>query len=186
MAFFLKKNCARTTINQVGGIDSSATSLIVADASPFPTTGDFILTIWNKSTFPDPCDDPNVEIIKVTGVSGNTFTIERGQEDTIGVSHLNGQAVEMLITAGILTNIEDEITVALQVPVIGEDLTSQVDGITDTFTTANTYISNSTAVYVNGQRLRRGSGYLEVTGTTIRILDDIVTVGQKVEIDYFK
>ncbi len=186
MAFFLKKNCASTTINQVGGIDSSVTSLVVADASPFPSTGDFILTIWDKATFPDPCDDSNVEIIKVTGVSGNTFTIVRGQEDTVGASHSNGQAVEMLITAGVLENIEDEITTALQVPVIGEDLTSQVNGITDTFNIANTYISNTTAVFLGGQRLRRGFGYLEVTGTTIRILDAVPPVGKKLTIDYFK
>ena len=186
MAFFLKKNCASTTINQVGGIDLSATSLVVNDASKFPLTGDFILTIWDKATFPNPCDDSNVEIIKVTGVTGNTFTIERGQEDTVGVAHSNGQAVEMLITAGILENIEDEITTALQVPVIGEDLSSQVDGITDIFNIANTYISNTTSVYLNGQRLRRGSGYTEETSTTIKILEDIVPAGQKLLIDYFK
>ena len=184
MAFFLKKNCARTNINQVGGIDASTNTLIVTDASPFPSTGDFILTIWDKATFPDPCDDANTEIIKVTGVSGNTFTIERGQENTIGASHANGQAVEMLITAGILTNIEDEITLALSIPVTGEDLTSQVDGITDTFNISNIYIANSTAVYLGGQRLRRGLGYTEETSTTIKILEEIAPAGKRLIIDY--
>ena len=151
MAFFLKKNCARTTINQVGGIDSSATSLVVADASPFPSTGDFILTIWNKATFPDPCDDPNVEIIKVTGVSSNTFTIVRGQEDSVGVVHSNGQAVEMLITAGILENIEDEINILSPgEQVRNEILTSQIDGATDSFTTSFNYVSNTLEVFVGG------------------------------------
>ena len=186
MAFFLKKNCARTTINQVGGIDSSVTSLTVTNASPFPLTGDFLVTIWDKVTFPDPCDDSNVEIIKVTDVTGNIFTIERGQEDTVGASHSNGQAVEMLITAGILENIEDEITTALQVPVIGEDLTAQINGVIDTFTIANTYILSTTAVYLNGQRLRRDSGYTEETSTSIKILGDILIVGKKLTIDYFK
>ncbi len=183
MAFLKKSNCARTTINQIGGIDSSVTSLTVSNASTFPPTGDFLVTIWDKVTFPDPCDDANVEIIKVTGVSSNTFTIERGQEDTIGVSHSNGQAVEMLITAGILTNIEDEITLALSVPVTGEDLTSQIDGIDNVFIVSSTYISNTTSVFYRGQHLRRGFGYIETTPTSITILGDVITAGT-LTIDY--
>ena len=186
MAFLKKANCARTTINQVGGINSTTTSLTVLDASDFPSTGDFLVTAWNKLSFADPCDDPNNEIIKVTGVSGNDFTIERGQENTTGKDHANGRAVEMLITSGIFEEIEDSITTALQVPVIGEDLTSQINGVTDTFTVANIYISSTTAVYLNGQRLRRGFGYTEETSTTIKILGDILIIGKKLIIDYFK
>ena len=184
--FLNKANCARSVINQAGGINASDVSLIVSDASSFPSSPDFLITIWDKVTFPDPCDDANSEIIKVTNVSGNTLIIERGQEDSIGVIHANGQAVELLITAGIFEEIENAITTALQVPVIGEDLTSQINGITDTFTIANTYISSTTAVYLNGQRLRRGFGYTEETSTTIKILGDILIVGKKLLIDYFK
>ena len=99
MAFLKKRNCARSTINQVGGIDASALSVTVADASSFPTSGDFLATLWNSNSFPNPCDDPNTEIVKVTGVSGNIFTIERGQENTVGKAHSNGSAIAMLITA---------------------------------------------------------------------------------------
>ena len=186
MLFFLKKNCARTVINQVGGINTTDTLLTVLNASDFPTTGDFLVTVWNKLSFTDPCDDPNYEIIKVTGVSGNDFTIERGLENTTGKDHANGRAVEMLITAGTFEEIESAITSALEVPVVGEDLTSQINGITDIFTISNAYITDTTAVYVGGQRLRRGSGYLEVTSTTIRILGDILLAGEKIIIDYHK
>ena len=110
MAFLRKKNCARTTINQVGGINSTDLSVIVTDASELPDSGDFLLTIWDKVNFPDPCDDTNAEIVKVTAVSGNTLTIERGQEDTVGKVHANAQAVEMLITAGTLEEIENMLT----------------------------------------------------------------------------
>ena len=184
MAFLLKKNCARTTINQIGGIDDSTSSLIVSDASDFPSTGNFLVTIWDNIIFPNPCDDSDQEIVKVTNVVGNTFTIERGQEDTIGVSHTNSQAVESLITAGIFEEIEDSITASLNIPIIGEDLTSQIDGIIDTFTIANVYISNTTSLILNGQILRRGFGYTEETSTTIKILGDIVLVGEKLVIDY--
>ena len=92
----------------------------------------------------------------------------------------------MLITAGTFEELEDAITTALQVPVVGEDLTSQIDGITNTYTISNAYITDTTAVYVGGQRIRRGSGYLEVTSTTIRILGDILLAGEKMVIDYCK
>ena len=53
MVFLRKKNCARTTINQVGGINASALSVVVADASKLPNSGDFLVTIWNKTSFPN-------------------------------------------------------------------------------------------------------------------------------------
>lgn len=188
MAFFLKKNCARTTINQVGGIDSSVTSLIVADASPFPSTGDFILTIWDKDVFPDPCDDSNVEIIKVTGVSGNIFTIERGQEDSVGASHSNGQAVEMLITVGTFTELEDEInTLSPGQQVTNEILNSQINGITDSFTTSFNYVAGTLKVYVGGLRQSPGAS-LDYTETGINSfeLNYIPFSGEKMIIDYIK
>lgn len=183
--FLRKKNNAKTSINQVGGLDAIATSLIVADASQLPDSGDFLITIWDKATYPDPTDDSNREIIKVTNVSGNTLTIERGQEDTSPSAHSNGHAVEMLITAGTFQEIETAISTSSNIPIIGEDLTSQINGITDTFTLANSYLANTTAVYLNGSRLVRGHDYLEDTDTTIVINGDIVTVGQKMIVDYY-
>lgn len=184
MAFLKKKNHARTTVNQAGGLDASALSVIVADASVLPTAGDFLVTVWNKVSYPNPCDDPNAEILRVTGVSGNTLTIERGQEDTTGVAHANAQAVEMLITAGTFEEIENAIS-ASNIPIIGEDLTSQIDGIKDIFIVSSSYLPNKIAVYLNGNRLRRNFDYTEETDTTFKILGDLVTVEEKIVIDYY-
>lgn len=151
MSFLKKANCARTTINQISGINASDISVTVTDASAFPLSPDFLVTIWDKNIFIDPCDDPNEEIIKVIGVNGSIFTIQRGQEDTVGASHSNGQAVEMLITAGILENIEDEINILSPgEQVRNEILTSQIDGATDSFTTVNNYVVNTLEVFVGG------------------------------------
>lgn len=109
MAYLLKENNAHSTINQVGGLTLIDTTLIVSDASSFPASGDFLITIWDSDTYPDPTDDSGREIIKVTAVAGNTFTIERGQEDTIASLHANGTIVAMLITAGIFEEIEEAI-----------------------------------------------------------------------------
>jgi len=110
MPYLLKENNAHSTINQVGGLTLVDTELIVSDASSFPATGDFLITIWDSDTYPDPTDDSGREIIKVTGVAGNTFTIERGQEDTVASKHTNGTIVAMLITAGTFEEIEESIT----------------------------------------------------------------------------
>jgi len=185
MAFLRKKNHARTTINQIGGLNASALSVVVTDASVLPDSGDFLITIWNKVTYPDPCDDVNAEIVRVTGVSGNTLTIVRGQEDTIGVAHANGHAVEMLITAGTFEEIENAITTGISVPVIGENLSSQANGINIIFILANNYIANTTALYINGQRMTRGEDYTEETSNTIEI-PIVVTNGEKVTIDYYE
>lgn len=183
MPFLKKANCSRTTLN--GNINSSVLSLTVNDASTFPSSPDFLVTIWDNLTFPAPCDDPNTEILKVTDVVGQIFTIERGQENTVGTSHANGQTVQSLITAGIFEEIENAITTSLQVPIIGEDLTFQIDGINNTFIIANSYISNTTSVFYRGQHLRRGFGYTEDTSTQITVLGDIITGGTLV-IDYYK
>ncbi len=187
MSFLLKENCARTTINQVGGIDLSETSLVVSDVSGFPSIGDFLCTTWNQTSFPDPCDDPNNEIIKVTGVTGNTFTIERGQDDTVGVAHSNGQAVEMLITKRHFEELEDEInSLSPGQQVRNEILTSQIDGATDSFTTANNYVAGTLQVYVGGLRqIPSGNDYTE-TGVNSFQLAYTPFSGEKMIVDYIK
>ncbi len=109
MAYLLKENNAHSTINQVGGLTLIDTTLIVTDASSFPVSGDFLITVWDSDTYPDPTDDSGREIIKVTGVVGNTFTIERGQEDTVASLHANGTIIAMLITAGTFEELEQAI-----------------------------------------------------------------------------
>ena len=53
-----------------------------------------------------------MEIVKVTSVSGSTFTVTRAQEGTSNVSHASGSAIEMLITAGHFTEIETLATIS--------------------------------------------------------------------------
>ena len=71
MSFLKKENNAFTTVNT--SITNSDLSLVVVSAALFPVSGDFLITIWDKITYPDPTDDSNMEIVKVTTVSGNIF-----------------------------------------------------------------------------------------------------------------
>ena len=188
MAFLRKKNCARTTINQVGGLNATDISVVVTDATQLPDSGDFLATMWDKITYPDPCDDPNAEIVKATGVSGNTLTIERGQENTTGKAHANGQAVEMLITAGTFEEIETEINaLSPGQQVNNEILTSQIDGLTNSFTTSFNYVVNTLKIYVGGLRQSPGISldYTETGSNSFRLNYTPVS-GEKLIVDYTK
>lgn len=77
-------NNAQTTLN--GGINSSVTTLTLASASSFPTSGVFRILI-------------GTEILKVTAVSGTTLTVARGSEGTTPASHSSGDAVTAIQTA---------------------------------------------------------------------------------------
>src|SRR5699024_4990752 len=76
-------------------INSSQTSLTVDDASIFPDTP-FLITV-------------NEEIMRVTSVSGNSLTVQRGREGTIASSHNAGSNVENNLTAGTYQALVDEI-----------------------------------------------------------------------------
>jgi hypothetical protein len=79
-----------------GAISSSSLSVIVVDASTFPHSPQFRIKI-------------DAEVLLVTAVSGNTFTVTRGAEGTIAVSHLDGAAVTHILTAGALEQLKLDI-----------------------------------------------------------------------------
>jgi hypothetical protein len=79
-----------------GAINNSVTSLDVASASSFPAAGDFRIRI----------DD---EILKVTGVSGVTFTVVRGQEGTSAASHVDASVITEVLTQAALDAIRSDI-----------------------------------------------------------------------------
>jgi hypothetical protein len=99
-------NRARTTLS--GGVDSITTTIIVASATLFPTSGTFRIVI----------DD---EIMIVTAVSGATFTVTRGAEGTTAASHANGSAVAQLITAGSIRTLQTVYDTFANRPVAGNE-----------------------------------------------------------------
>lgn len=94
MAIELFVNNARTTLN--GSITNSATTLVVTDASAFPTSGNFRLLI-------------DSELMLVTGVSGTTFTVTRGAESTTAASHTSGVTIACILTKGALDNLRSDL-----------------------------------------------------------------------------
>lgn len=86
MALDATKNFAKATVSQ--GYSSSATTIVLktGDGAKMPTAP-FNAVWWNDTTYADPSDDPYVEIVRVTAVSGDTLTITRAQESTAAADH---------------------------------------------------------------------------------------------------
>jgi len=104
MAVALFTNNAFSTL--ASGITNVATSLTVAATEgaryPNPSGGDyFYATLSDTSS--------NIEIIKVTARSTDTFTIVRGRDGTSGRAYLTGDRVELRITAAVLEEFMHEL-----------------------------------------------------------------------------
>jgi hypothetical protein len=96
MSFLFENNAVSTLL---AGITNVATTLTVQAGDgalfPNPTGGDSF-----RATLQDASD--NIEIVDVTGRSGDVFTIVRGQEGTTGLAYLAGDVVELRLTKDIL------------------------------------------------------------------------------------
>jgi len=108
------KNAVKVTVST--GYDDVATSIVLAGGEgailPNPTGNNYNLVWWDSSLYPDPADDPNFEIIRVTALSTDTLTVTRAQEST-GASTKNtgGSTYKMIlgVTAKTVTDLQAEI-----------------------------------------------------------------------------
>ena len=94
-------NNAATTL--ASGINNSATSLSVTSASGFPSLPsslDYFYVTLDDGT--------NNEIVKVTAVSGTTFTIVRAQDDTTARAFSADDDVELRLNAAVLSDVVSE------------------------------------------------------------------------------
>lgn len=91
-------NC-NTTLN--GGITAVATSMVVTSATGFPVpTG----SQYFYCTLADAATQTTIEIVKVTAVSGTTFTIVRGQDGTSGTIFASGAVVSLRLVRASLND----------------------------------------------------------------------------------
>lgn len=104
MAPDLHANFAVSTVATAPSPATSGTSLVVAAAegSRFPTVP-FNATVWPAGVQPTPA---NAEIVRVTVVSTDTFTITRTQESTSARTVVVGDQIAATITKKTLTDAE--------------------------------------------------------------------------------
>lgn len=81
------RNFAKVAVS--GGYTAAATSILLSSSDPnvgnIPDPniyGHYNLVWWNNTTYADPADDPNKEIVRATAKMGYTLTLERAQEGT--------------------------------------------------------------------------------------------------------
>jgi len=111
MSLDAAKNFAKVTVSAL--YDASATEVVLAagDGAKLPATP-FNAVWWNSSDYPDPSDDPNKEIVRVTNIATDTLTILRAQEGTsASTKNVAGKIYKMIagMTAKVLTDIQTEI-----------------------------------------------------------------------------
>jgi len=86
-------------------VDSTQTTISVGNASEFPDPaagrGEYNAVIWDAANNPRPDQDPDVEILRVTGrdTTNDNITVTRGQENITAASHPNGSAIQVGPTA---------------------------------------------------------------------------------------
>ena len=163
------------------GYDQNATSIVVSSGgSSLPATS-FNMTWWNVTDYPDPSDDPNAEIVRVTGVSGNTLTITRAQEGTSASTKNTANKVYKLIL-GITAKMITDIGANLQKPWRFVNVDGTINSVNTTFTlhgSITPFDANSMNLQLARQPQIQGIDYT-LSGVTITYIvpPDISLAGQ--------
>jgi hypothetical protein len=137
------------------GYSSAATAITLqsGQGSKLPAAP-FNLIWWNSTDYPNPANDPNVEIVRVTNIAADTLTVTRAQESTTA-SNKNTVGKTYSMVLGITAKMISDIGAAvLGTPVISEI----VPGSATTFTLGHTPIAGSLRLFGAGQRLTPGAG----------------------------
>jgi len=95
-------NFAKVTVSI--GYAAGATSIVLSGGEgaklPAPATdGAFNLVWWDATSYGDPTDDPNREIVRCTARSTDTLTVTRAQEGTADSSkNTADRTYKMMVT----------------------------------------------------------------------------------------
>lgn len=99
------------------GYDAAATSIVLeaGDGAKLPapsTDGAFNLVWFNATDYPNPANDPNVEIVRCTARSTDTLTVTRAQEGTdASTKNTGGKVYKMIL--GITKKMIDDLRVSV-------------------------------------------------------------------------
>lgn len=160
MKFDAHKNFAYSTVLTAPSPAASGTSLVVqsGDGAKFPAVP-FNASIWPVSTQPT---ITNAEIVRVTAISTDTFTITRTQESTSARTVVVGDQIAAVISAKTITDIEN---VASVPPTDLKLSTASKGGVFNgNFEAGTPDSARTTAGWISNQR---DGWYLAVTATAV-------------------
>ena len=146
MALDNAKNFSKVTVST--GYGSGDTSIVLqsGNGTKLPSVS-FNAVWWNVTDYPDPSDDPNVEIVRVTNIATDTLTVTRAQEGTsASTKNTAGKVYKMI--AGLTAKVINTDIPAL---VGGTSVYGEVpSGSGTTFTLAHTPITGSVRLFRGG------------------------------------
>jgi uncharacterized protein YjiK len=107
MAFRNYKNFCRVTVST--GYDAAAVSIVLSSGQGALCPDAPFNAVWYNSTdYPDPTDDPNVEVIKVSARSTDTLTIIRAQEgSTASTKNTSAKTYKLVVGVTVQTLAHD-------------------------------------------------------------------------------
>jgi hypothetical protein len=124
------------TLTLTTGYDQNAVSVVVVSGgSSLPVSGSFNMTWFNSTDYPNPGDDPNVEVVRVNGaaISGNTLPLIRAQEGTAASpKNISGKTYKLIL--GVTAKMIQDIGNNLQKPWYNVELDGAIDGSNRQFT----------------------------------------------------
>lgn len=98
---FVRANFARGVLTSSLGLADATLTLNPGHTIP-TEAGNMRFTLWDSVTYPDPSDDPSVEIVTaVYSGTSNVYNITRAQEVTSPSAHAIGSRVAVTHTAGV-------------------------------------------------------------------------------------
>jgi len=131
---------------------------------PQPSTDGAFNAVWRNSTdYPDPADDPNVEIVRVTARSSDTLTVTPAQEGTsASTKNTSGKTYKMVLgpTAKTIDDLLGSISV--------QTVSGTLDGSNTAFTVPSSFTGKS-IIALNAGILVEDADYT-VSGTNIAYL----------------
>lgn len=164
------KNFAKGTVDGLYDDEATGVDLVAGDGARFPAAP-FNAVWWNATDYPDPSDDPNREVIRVTAINTDALSVTRGLEGT-GAGG-----------AGSVHNIEGKthkLIAGLTAKSLNDDIPIQKSGDDFTFNTkAGSFLFGDPEAFGNGNfgSLNNGSGIFDLLmGTRIALQSPEVLV----------
>jgi hypothetical protein len=160
------QNFIKLTVSTGYG-ETDTTIVLTSGGSSLPSPS-FNVTWWNSTDYPDPSDDPNAELVRITAVSGNTLTVVRAQEGT-AASTKNTAGKTYTLILGITAKMITDIGSNLQKPWRLVNVDGDIDGTNTTFTLdggIEPFDPNSIQISLARQPQIQGIDYT-FSGTTI-------------------
>lgn len=163
-----RKNFAIANVNNVYDESATEIELTTGAGSKFPdATTPYNLVWWNSSDYTSPSDDPNAEIVRVTGRTDDTLTITRAQESTSATTK-NTTSKIYKVMLGLTSKVLDDIETAfndIETIVNNLSLASIASLSTDTTKSLYTIPEDADVEYrtsggITAQYIKDSNGYI--------------------------